>query len=413
MSATILDRARAYVAAMPAAISGQGGHNATFAVACALVKGFNLSVDQARPLMDEYNGRCDPPWSAKQIEHKLDQAARVADAQPRGYLIGAGKWEVGEAKGQRKALMPAPKPIYDAGALAEFSSAWREHVDLVWLANRSAVDPATVTSDDFLCALYRPGERVLVFNECNFRGAQITQGEAVWPDEAVPSTGKYGVWFLPQPVDGEFHPNMRREGNPPSRRSEESCLHFPFLVLESDTAPVRDWLGALVQFPLKIVAIYSSGGRSVHALVRVGARTKREWDEIKTSMAPGLRFMITNGLDKGVLSAVRLSRLPGAWREGKAVEGADGRWIYQALAPRQLQKLLYLNPAADGRPICSLFPKRDVVRHWLKQSELGIGDADETCGAWLRRPLRFYAPVNAEIRAAHQRVEREFRAQTA
>ena len=40
------------------------------------------------------------------------------------------------------------------------------------------------------------------------------------------------------------------------------------------------------QVPLRIVAIYSSGGRSVHALVRVDARTKGHWDEIKAAMMP-------------------------------------------------------------------------------------------------------------------------------
>ena len=44
---TLFDRARGYVAAMPAAISGQGGHQATFNVAVALIHGFALSDEQA------------------------------------------------------------------------------------------------------------------------------------------------------------------------------------------------------------------------------------------------------------------------------------------------------------------------------------------------------------------------------
>jgi hypothetical protein len=52
-----LERARAYIAKMPGAISGAGGHDQTFAVACALVK-FGLSPDDAWPLLLEYNQRC-------------------------------------------------------------------------------------------------------------------------------------------------------------------------------------------------------------------------------------------------------------------------------------------------------------------------------------------------------------------
>ena len=42
----VLEHARKYVAAMPPAISGQGGHNQTYSVACTLVQGFGLPVCQ-------------------------------------------------------------------------------------------------------------------------------------------------------------------------------------------------------------------------------------------------------------------------------------------------------------------------------------------------------------------------------
>lgn len=410
---TIIERARLYTGAMPAAISGSGGHNATFAVACVLVKGFALSIDQARPLLQEFNQRCQPPWGEKQIEHKLRQADTTPDPQPRGYLLGDNAGPVGDVPATRRAAPPPPKPPFDPLVLKAFAGEWSKVVDLLWLANRSAVDPATVTSADFLSALYGAGERVLIFNQCTRGGQQVTQGEALWPDEETLPTGKYGVWFLPQPVDGEYHPNPRSEKNKMSRRSEESVLRFPFLVLESDTAPLRDWLGALVQLPLRIVAIYTSGGRSVHALVRVSAQTKKQWDDIKAAMMPGLRFLLTNGLDKGVLSAVRLSRLPQAWREGKVKEESDGSFSYVKFERRQLQKLLYLNPGAKARPICELMQLRDVEADWLAQSQHGIADSDETGGRWLRWPLRYYAPVSAKLREAHLRVEAEWKEQVA
>ena len=81
---TLIERARRYVAAMPAAISGSGGHDATFAAACALVKGFGLDVGEARPLLQQYNGRCDPSWSDREIEHKLQQADKTSDTEARG-----------------------------------------------------------------------------------------------------------------------------------------------------------------------------------------------------------------------------------------------------------------------------------------------------------------------------------------
>ena len=44
---TPLDRAKAYVAKCPPAVSGNGGHNSAFTVACALVHGFDLPQSDA------------------------------------------------------------------------------------------------------------------------------------------------------------------------------------------------------------------------------------------------------------------------------------------------------------------------------------------------------------------------------
>ncbi len=71
-------RARAYVAKMPHAVAGAGGHNATFAVACRLVHGFGLSDVDAWALLCEFNARCAPPWSDRELRHKLRQAKERA-----------------------------------------------------------------------------------------------------------------------------------------------------------------------------------------------------------------------------------------------------------------------------------------------------------------------------------------------
>ena len=86
---SLVSMASAYVAGMPPAISGNHGQDATFAVAVALMHGFALPRAQAWPVMLEFNARCDPPWSKKDLEHKLDDAAKVSrHSKPRGYLLG-------------------------------------------------------------------------------------------------------------------------------------------------------------------------------------------------------------------------------------------------------------------------------------------------------------------------------------
>jgi hypothetical protein len=178
-----------------------------------------------------------------------------------------------------------------------------------------------------------PGEKVLVFSDMK------SQGQFLWEADRAGSirnslfpAGPDGVWFLPQPVDGMFHPNPR-QGGTMSRRSEESVTAWRYAVLESDVADCDDWLRCLAQLPLRIAAVCESGGRSIHALVRIDASSKTDWESKVAKMKP---VLVTLGADPGALSAVRLTRLP------------------QAMRGQRLQRLLYLNPDPDGRPIVEL-----------------------------------------------------------
>ena len=82
-----VNRARRYLAALPPAISGSGGHAATWAAALALVRGFELPPEVAFELLArDFNPRCEPPWSERELRHKVESAARDAEAE-RGYLL--------------------------------------------------------------------------------------------------------------------------------------------------------------------------------------------------------------------------------------------------------------------------------------------------------------------------------------
>jgi hypothetical protein len=74
--------ARKWTAKQPAAVQGENGSGQTFAVACGLVRDWGLSVEEARPILEEYSERCDPPWSAKELDHKLADAEKAAAKEP-------------------------------------------------------------------------------------------------------------------------------------------------------------------------------------------------------------------------------------------------------------------------------------------------------------------------------------------
>jgi hypothetical protein len=81
----VVERARKYLAKLPPAVSRQGGHDATFRAACAMVRGFGLDRDDVLKLLRQWNETCQPPWSERELEHKVDDALK----QPgwRGYLL--------------------------------------------------------------------------------------------------------------------------------------------------------------------------------------------------------------------------------------------------------------------------------------------------------------------------------------
>jgi hypothetical protein len=210
-----------------------------------------------------------------------------------------------------------------------------------FITARSAFRPEYVDSSTYLARVYYPPEKVLVFTEFK------SQGQALWSHEMrshhLPTSGPDGVWYLINPVDGLRHPNPRQNGKL-SRRSQESITSFRYALLESDEADQDQWLRLLATVPFKIVAVYYSGGRSVHALVHVGADDKASWDSLVAPVKPLLTLV---GADPAALTAVRLSRLPQAWR-----------------GERQ-QRLIYLNPMADGTPILQM-PPRPSYRDWVQ-----------------------------------------------
>ena len=230
-------------------------------------------------------------------------------------------------------LYRAPRPAFAPEYAKSFAEQVPAHVDAAWLRKNSPVKvPWLLTPAEYLFSVYQAGDQVLIFTD------QRSQGQMLWQkcsfkverDELNSFVRGHadGVWMLSNPVDGKEHLNPRQQTM--SRRSEESITVFRYAVLESDCQPLNQWLRILVQLPLPIVSITSSGGKSLHALVRVDATSKANWDQQIGSIKSRL---INLGADLGALTAVRLTRLANCYRG------------------ERLQELLYLNPGPTGEPI--------------------------------------------------------------
>lgn len=268
----------------------------------------------------------------------------------------------------------APFELYNENAANAAAAGCPVRITDEWLRTHSPVpipkDPATWPKL-LLNSIYKPGENILIFTKFASQGQVLhtAGGNTVrleehppaycskphHPPTAFPKGAGNGCWFLAAPITGQWTPNDNnrdRYGAKLGRRHAACATRFPYLVLESDEAPPSVWLRILVQLSDPIVAIYTSGGKSYHALVRVNCKTKAEFDVKRQEYCIRLTAL---GADPAAITAVRLTRLPGCLRFGTG-DGPNHKPYLDAAgkpAPR-MQQLLYLNPAADSRSILTL-----------------------------------------------------------
>jgi len=339
-------------------INGQRGDDALYAAACAVVNGFDLSDGEALSVMMRYNAaKCSPPWGEDRLRHKISQARGATHEHAPGGLARWVARELGYAPMPSLSCGPAlVRAGTQVAAEPQLDVKKRYPFDFAKLQRAVAAVPAIteddlramsprpvegVTAAEYLEAIYEPGERVLIFDKMHSQGQYIQWvGKGSYRlgnrdgikavRSVLPRGGRDGIWYLNQPITGEWKP--KKDSADLSRRTENVVTAWRYLVLESDEAPAALWLRLLVQLPERITAIYTSAGRSIHALVRVDSASKKEWDMLRDLLRP---MLSAYGADPAAMTAVRLTRLPACWRGDKE------------------QRLLYLNPRpqADGIPI--------------------------------------------------------------
>ena len=116
----VLDRARKYLATCAPSIQGENGSGACIHAAHALVVGFALDDDTAYALLSgEYNARCVPPWSEKELRHKIESARRNP-RKPLGYLRNASPEEWREDDFDESAIADVER--WTASQMARYAS---------------------------------------------------------------------------------------------------------------------------------------------------------------------------------------------------------------------------------------------------------------------------------------------------
>jgi len=111
-----------------------------------------------------------------------------------------------------------------------------------------------------------------------------------------------GAWIRFNPVDGEGVKN-------------DNITKFKYALVESDSMPIADQDAMYRKLELPIACLVHSGGKSLHAIVKVDAE---DYNEYRKRVEFLYDFLEKNGVvvDKQNRNPSRLSRMPGPTRNG-------------------------------------------------------------------------------------------------
>ena len=189
-------------------------------------------------------------------------------------------------------------------------------VPIDWTVDRDGIE--------VLRRLYAPEERLFLGTKYD-GGPQYVQPVSEWIRRM--SRGFMPPHIVPNPLTGKQ--GATKDGKP-SYRADACVEKFRFAVLEFDSMPREQqiWFWAGVKLP--VAALIDSGGKSIHAWVRIDAQSAAEWTErVEEKLFDVLGAV---GIDSSCKNEARLSRTPGHLRDGN-----------------RPQRVLYLAP--EGRPV--------------------------------------------------------------
>lgn len=300
---TPYERAARYMAATPPAVSGQDGHGQTYSLAIALYHGFNLSEQEAWTLLQAYNLKCSPPWAERELRHKMNDAQQKQHSNPRGWLLN----DIDPKD------LPARKP-----SQSTVTQSGKFKVNLGNLA--PLPESHSFTTEDLLLNCFKQDEIICITNEAGqdedgrwFPASKGTfQTVRWWLDKFLGKNAQDKEMFRGKPQGAYIRINPIKADDISGR--DDSVSVFRHLLVEFDTRPKEEQFAIFKQSNLPITALIDSGGKSIHAWVRVDAKDFEEW---KARRQQVFDYLSDYEPDEMTKNPSRWSRLGGVFRGEK------------------------------------------------------------------------------------------------
>ena len=400
--------------------AGEGNRNDRAFWVAAQCRDLRLPQNEAEAMIEAFAHHCNPPLGEREALNAVASAYRAA---PRELPIGKS--------GKKTERTPRP-----SRADADEVIAWDGEIGRHKPATQGVGDPDYVEvvpppSGDpvadlrgWLAALYAPGDKV------NYVTSAFLDEDGKWKPKGMgvnrtradieADLAKYekkghkgeallrfvlgdweadsGVWARINPMDGAGSTNS-------------NVVRMDHVLVEGDEQEIGRQLAVIRSLRLPCAAVVHSGGKSVHAVVKIGAGTDKALYAERVAIL--FKALADAGLTPDVKckNSSRLSRLPGPSRAGKpqylvsAACGAESwdAWLSeqeesefqsQACGPRELAQ----TPEPDN-----LVGNRFLCRQgsWLLVAQSGVGKSvfaiqaavsfsvgREVFGLRVERPLR-------------------------
>jgi hypothetical protein len=192
----------------------------------------------------------------------------------------------------------------------------------------SPVDVTNLTPWDFIRHLYGLEEMIFIGDRHETSHQNISAAKA-WYNRL-----RYGSWTLPphiipNPLTGKQ--GLLKNSTGTTLRGDSCVKSLRYCVAEFDSLPRDAQLSFWAAANLPVAALIDSGGKSIHAWLRVDCGSTDEWEEKIVRKLYG-DILIPMGVDRNCRNPSRLSRMPGHLRHRDDGTTALQRCIY--LAPQ-------------------------------------------------------------------------------
>lgn len=277
---TATEQASTYLQKCPGAVSGSNGHSTAYSVVCAVVNGFALDEREALDVLTPWNRTCQPPWSDRDLLHKIRDAISHPHDVPLGSKLRKNgvRYRYGSSQqAQRVAAVQSTTPRAPAAPAGPAAAKYAVP------DSTEIPDPLPDGARTLLTAAFQPGEAIriaqAVTNEDGReqpKDAGITLTREEWIKKLDGAGGDINRILKTSDKNGIFCClNPFKAGG--SRDSDVTA--FRHALLEFDNISQHEQWGIIQASGIPCTAVISSGGKSIHAWVRVDAADRREFDD--------------------------------------------------------------------------------------------------------------------------------------